>query len=127
MAWLHAVPKPPAGSRRAEAEQSKPDQRSRLVRMKAAGERIPMPPNPMPHLIARLLEIGLSEPAAMGIGPLSWATIGWWQHNTAVTLSPWEARLMRSLSAAYVTESGVAGCETSPPPWWQRRLRSVRS
>lgn len=76
-----------------------------------------MPPNPLPHMITRLLEIGLSEAAGMGVGPISWLTIDAWQRLTGVELAPWESRLLRSLSVAYVAEGRRAESETCPPPW----------
>lgn len=76
-----------------------------------------MPPNPAPHIIQRLLEIGLAEAAGMGTGPVSWQAIDAWANRTGIILSPWEARLIRSLSVAYVAEGRVAESETCPPPW----------
>jgi len=76
-----------------------------------------MPPNPAPHITDRLVEIGLSEAAGMGVVPLSWPTIDAWMRVTGVALAPWEARLIRRLSADYVGMSHQAECETCPPPW----------
>ncbi|WP_066723580.1 phage tail assembly chaperone [Sphingomonas pituitosa] len=86
--------------------------------MKANGIRTPMmPPNPMPHIINWLVEIGLSEAAGMGVGPISWREINEWQRATCVTLSPWEARLIKTLSTTYVVEGKRAESENCPPPW----------
>jgi hypothetical protein len=76
-----------------------------------------MPPNPLPHVFARLVEIGLTEAAGDRVVPLSWREINEWQHATAVELSPWEARLIKRLSTVYVHESRRAESETCPPPW----------
>lgn len=76
-----------------------------------------MPPNPLPHIIERLVEIGLSEAAGMGVTPLSWATLTAWQANACVDLSPWEARIIRHLSVEYLAEGRRAELETCPPPW----------
>lgn len=76
-----------------------------------------MPPNPVPHIIARLLEIGLTEAAGMGAGPVSWQAIDAWCNRTGVDLLPWEAKLIRSLSVAYVAEGRNAESENCPPPW----------
>ncbi|WP_294302186.1 hypothetical protein [uncultured Sphingomonas sp.] len=115
MAWLNATPKPPAGSRRAKAEAT--HSISRRDRLKRDRIPPPMPPNPAPHIIDRLIEIGLTEAAGMGAGPLSWATIVAWQQATGIRLPPWEARLIRRLSVDYLAESRRAEDETCPPPW----------
>ena len=39
-----------------------------------------------------------------GLVPLTHVEIGAWQSNTGTRLSGWEARLLRSLSIAYLTE-----------------------
>ena len=85
--------------------------------MKKAGVEPPMPPNPAPHIVDRLVEMGLSEAAGMGVVPLSWGEIVAWQAANCVRLEPWEAKLIRTLSAAYVTESRRAECENAPSPW----------
>lgn len=53
----------------------------------------------------------------MSATPLPWAEIAAWQANTGVRLSPWEARLMRALSIAYVHQSRISEDETCPSPW----------
>lgn len=69
-------------------------------------------------MIERLTEIGITGSNGMGTVPLSWAEIAAWQTNTKVALSPWEARMIRALSVAYVNESRPAEDETYPPPWF---------
>lgn len=117
LAWLQATPKPPEGSKRAKAA-NQPPALSRIDQLKKAGVQVPpMPPNPLPHMIDRLIEIGLSEAAGMGAVPVSWPTIDAWQRITGVVLAPWEARLIRRLSADYLAMSRKAEVETCPPPW----------
>ena len=116
MAWLHAVPKPPAGTRRAKLADHSP-KISRLDQLKKDGITPQMPPNPLPHIIARLIEIGITETTGMGAAPLSWREIAEWQRNTGVPLAPWEAKLIRQLSLAYMAESRRAEEETCAPPW----------
>lgn len=135
LAYLQAVPKPPPGSRRVKQADQAP-QPSRAEQMKQAGIVPKMPPNPLPHIVERLIEIGLTEAAGMGLAPLSWREINEWQRATSVTLAPWEARLIRQLSVEYLTESRRAESENCPPPWRgvitdadrsaeERQLRSV--
>ncbi len=53
----------------------------------------------------------------MGAGPVSWSQIDAWQRLTGVPIAPWEARLLRRLSLAYLAEGRQAEAETCPPPW----------
>lgn len=114
MAWLAAVPKPPAGSKREKIGTGA--KISRAEQMKKDRIAPQMPPNPMPHIVERLIEIGLTEPAGMGMAPVSWRTLAAWSELTGVVLSPWEARLLRHLSAEYLTEFNRAEDETRPSP-----------
>ena len=116
MAWLNAVPKPDPRSKRAENADAAPAV-SRIAAMKASGVTPVMPPNPAPHIVERLIEIGLTEATGTGVGPLGWPTIDAWQRVSGVDLPPWEARLIRSLSVAYVAESRAAESENCPAPW----------
>ncbi len=116
MAWLYATPRPPAESKRHEAF-NLAKALTRYAQMKKDGFVPKMPPNPIPHIIDRLNEIGLTGSDGMSAVPLSWGEIQAWQQNTFVRLSSWEARLIRSLSTEYVAESRRAECETCPPPW----------
>ncbi|MCJ8158352.1 hypothetical protein [Sphingomonas sp. LaA6.9] len=85
--------------------------------MKKGGITPPMPPNSAPHIIGRLVEIGLTEAAGMGAAPLSWQSIHAWQTVTGIRLAPWEARLIRALSVEYLAEGRRAETENCPPPW----------
>jgi len=116
MAWLHAAPKPPEGTRRAKAA-APAKALTRLERMKKDGIAPKMPSNPAPHIVARLIEIGITETTGMGPAPLSWREIDAWQRHTGVPLPPREARLLRQLSLSYIAESRRAEDETCPPPW----------
>ncbi|WP_239016837.1 phage tail assembly chaperone [Sphingomonas ginkgonis] len=115
MAWLNATPKLPEGSKRAQRGGS--SCLSRIEELKKDKISPPMPPNPAPHLINRLIEIGIAETGGMGPSTLSWREIGEWQRLTGVELEPWEARLIRDLSAAYIAEGRLAEDHNCPPPW----------
>jgi hypothetical protein len=116
MAWLHATPKPAEGTKRARLAERQ-SKLSRLDRLKADGITPQMPPNPAPHIVERLVEIGLSEATGMSASPLSWREILAWQEATGVPLTPWEARLIKRLSTAYLAEGRKAESENCPPPW----------
>lgn len=119
MAWLNATPKPDPRTKRGKllAEGKVAPPVSRIDKLKADKITPQMPPNPAPHIVDRLVEIGLTEAAGMSSGPLSWREINEWQRATRVVLAPWEARLIHSLSTAYVSESRRAESESCTPPW----------
>lgn len=85
--------------------------------MKKDGIPVQMPSNPAPHIVSRLIEIGITETSGMGPAPLGWGEIDSWQRCTKVRLAPWEARIIRKLSIAYIAESRRAESENCPPPW----------
>ena len=70
-----------------------------------------------PWIIDTLMEIGPSEAGAMGVVPLSWASIDHWQHCIGADLAPWTCRLIRRLSAEFVTEGQRAREPDCPPSW----------
>lgn len=115
-AWLNTTPKPPPESKRAEAERQA-SRLSRLEQMKKDRVPISMPPNPAPHITGWLIAMGIVQPTGMGIAPLGWAEIAGWQQAMHIRLSPWEANLLRTLSAAYVAESRRAESEMCSAPW----------
>lgn len=111
------MPKPNERTKRAKVDNAPPPI-SRIARLKKDGVKNPaMPPNPAPHIVAHLIEIGLVEARGMGTGPVSWREINEWQRASGVNLTPWEARLIRRLSTEYVAEGGRAENENCPPPW----------
>ncbi len=115
MAFLHAVPKPDERTKRAKTDA--PDTRSRFDLLKRDGITPQMPPNPAPHILSRLIEIGLSESNGMGATPLSWREINEWQRAMSIDIPPWECRLIRRLSIEYLAEGRRAESENYPAPW----------
>ena len=63
------------------------------------------------------MEVGPTDPGAMGAVPISWATIGEWQHCMGLDLPPWLVRLLRRLSVEFVAETVRAREPDCPPPW----------
>lgn len=116
LAWLNAVPRPPARSKRAEKQLDTP-QLSRIEKLKQQKLPVLMPPNPAPHIIGWLLEMGITQAAGMGAAPLSWTEIDAWARRTFIDIGPWEGRLLRRLSVEYLGESRRAEDETCPPIW----------
>lgn len=116
MGWLNARPLPAEGTNRAKTE-NKAAILTRLEQMKRSGIKPRLPPNPAPHILERLIEIGLTEATGMGSAPLSWLSIEAWQRASRITLPPWEARLIRSLSVEYLASHRISESENCPPPW----------
>lgn len=116
MAWLAATPKPDPRTRRGKQPEAVA-LISRLDAMKRDGIVPTMPPNPAPHIVDRLVEMGITETAGMGIGPISWQSIDAWCNRTGIDLPSWEAKLIRQLSVEYVAENRRAESENCPPPW----------
>ena len=85
-----------------------------------------MPPNPAPSLLAWLLELGITESGGMGPVPLSWREIAEWTRLSGIELPPWQVRLLRNLSVAYIAESRRAEEELCAPPWGRDPLEAMR-
>jgi len=85
-----------------------------------------IPPNPAPHVIEWLGQLGFTEAGAAGAVALSWREIAEWKRLTGVPLAPWEAKLLRNLSSAYLAESRKAEDEACPPPWGYDPLEELR-
>lgn len=124
LAWLYAVPQPPKGTK--QAEKGEPNTLSRFDQMRRGNVTPQMPPCPMPHFIEWFTDIGMVESGGMGPAPLSWREISEWQANMAVTLEPWEAKLLRELSVAYLSQKGNSECTLDPPPWTAGVTQSER-
>lgn len=77
-----------------------------------------------PHLIAYLWDAG---PALPGPAPLTHSEINAWQQSSGVELAPWEARLLRRLSAEYLAETRRATDANCPEPSAQRLTDADRA
>ena len=70
------------------------------------------------HLLEILFEVGPSKSSGMGqqIG-IDEIDLVAWQYNQGVSLSPWEAKAVRTLSKEYAYMLGQASDVNCPPPW----------
>lgn len=94
--------------------------------MKRDGITPPLPPNSAPHFIAWFIELGMIQAGGMAPMPLTWTEIDAWTRQTGIRLQPWEARLMKALSLAYLRELALAESENRPPPWqWPITQREI--
>lgn len=112
LAWLMAVPKVEK-----QAVAAKVEPVSRLRQLEADGQTPDMPPNPAPHLVEYLLEVGPMVPAGMGSSAIGWRDISAWRQEVGIYLAPWEARMLRQLSRDYVGEYLEAGNIDRAPPY----------
>ncbi len=69
------------------------------------------------HLISYLFEVGPVLSGGMGPAVLSHQEIASWSGLIGIALQPWEVRLLRRLSAAYISEAREAEKPNHPPPW----------
>jgi hypothetical protein len=68
-------------------------------------------------LIEYLLDAGPVSGGSNGAAALSWGELQAWQAGSGVSLPPWQLRLLRRLSAEYLSESFRAEAHDAPPPW----------
>ena len=123
MAWLHAVPDPPAVP---EGMRPSPrDSRSRQKRMAAMGVPVSLPPNPWPAMVRHLLDIGPIISTGQGAVEVSWRDLAEWQRGAGLKLSPWRARLLRRLSREYLDELHLSRSPDRPAPWSDPRAEAV--
>lgn len=90
MAWLNATPEESKLSRRDQFEE---DNREVVV-----------PDCDATYILDYLFELGMS----MGDAALSHSEIRAWMENTGIELASWEARAIKRLSEAYMSESHAA-------------------
>jgi len=65
------------------------------------------------YIVAYLIEMGVSQ----GENALTWQEIESWQRQCGVELQPWEARFVKRLSEAYLSESHTARDPDAEAPW----------
>lgn len=113
VAWLNAVPEEPL----VKNGPARPPAKSRIDRMKDDGIEPDLPEISAEYLIAYLWDAGPALPGAAGPVPLTHSELLAWQENTGIVLAPWETRMLRRLSADYISESGAATKPNAKPPF----------
>jgi hypothetical protein len=115
VAWLNTAP---VDERKAALKSEKvPEPMTRLQQMEADGIEPTMPPLPPGLYLDWLLELGPTEAAGMGAAAISWRTIEAWCIRTGNDPSPWESKLLRRLSSAWLAEADRARKPDCPAPW----------
>lgn len=113
VAWLHAVPKDDKKPSLTDISEAQ----SRLKEMRVKGIDPNLPDNPAPYLVEYLFEVGPTVSAGMGPVILGWRDLQAWQELIGIDLAPWELRLLRRLSADYLSQSLKAEKPDCPAPF----------
>lgn len=126
LAWLGAVPDPP--KRKISDKPKKEEERkSRWDRIRD-DDRTPELPeiSAAGYLVQYLFDIGPTLAGGMGDAPLTHSEVRAFMENTGISLQPWEAQALRTLSRAYVAESSRATDPACPPPFGETAISSER-
>ena len=111
-AWLDAIPQ------REGEKDLPPNTVSRRDATLEKGGLIDMPELECgDYLIRHLFDVGPTLAGGMGNSPLTYSEIEAWQRITGIELLPWEAALLRRLSAEYLAESSAATKPDRPAPF----------
>lgn len=78
------------------------------------------------HVINWWLEIGPTTATGMGEGPIGWQEIAAWQQLTGTQIEPWEARCIRRMSQAFISERHEAKKPNCPEPYRTATQREVQ-
>jgi hypothetical protein len=89
---------------------------SRLEQYEADGTEIKWPEVTLQYLIDYFFECGACLSTGMGNVPITWQELKAWQDQTGIELQPWEARILKQASRAYVTQAQESTKPNCPPP-----------
>lgn len=118
MAWLHSTPKPPV---RPKKVSSAPERElTRGEKIEANGGTPLFPEVDAAYLIQHWFSVGLTGHGAMGPTALSALELMAWQQGTGVDLVPWEFRVLREMSRAYVAQYHDSEEPACPPPYGEQ-------
>lgn len=84
---------------------------------KGRGVEPPLPENPCPQIVERLMEIGPVKGNGMAVLPIEWGHITAYAERLGIVIPPWQSRLLVRLSAEYLAQSQDAEHKHCPPPW----------
>lgn len=90
---------------------------NRMKQIRDRGDYPALPHNPAPYLTDWLFDVGPTCASGMGEGVITYTELANWQAISGVELEPWEARLLRRLSAAYAGENYEARKRDHPAPF----------
>jgi len=91
---------------------------TRLQTLRANDAQPDIPPAGLgAYLVQYLFDAGPVAHAGQGAVPLGWQDLQAWQQGTGIELQPWEARIVRTLSHAFVASSIAARAPDCPAPY----------
>lgn len=91
---------------------------TRIASLIAGNKPIAQPPlDSCEYLLTYLYEVGPVMQGGMGQTPLTHEEIAHWQRNIGLSLQPWEARFLKSLSREYLSQSQISNDINCPPPF----------
>jgi hypothetical protein len=91
--------------------------KNRWNQYKDRGEDPILPENPAPYLTDWLFDVGPTATMGLGEGAVTYTELANWQMLAGITLEPWEAKVLRQLSAAYAAEQYDARKPNHPAPY----------
>ena len=110
VAWLNTAPQ----------VDSRAEKQTRLEKLRAdrkEPEYHPeLPDMPVSHWVSYLWDVGPSLPTGNGPAPITYGELVAWQQTSGVTLSPWDAQMVRRLSIEYINEQSRAVKPGCPSP-----------
>jgi hypothetical protein len=119
LAWLQATPVADVEPSRSLSKRQKPEEPT-LTRAEIMAKKGVVPDLPYlsggHYLIDYLMEAGPISAAGMGPVVLTWPELNAWVERTGVDLQPWESRMVRRLSADYLTQSRKSEKLDCPSP-----------
>jgi hypothetical protein len=91
---------------------------TRLQTLRAQDAQPDIPPAGLgAYLLEHLFDAGPIVNTAQGSAALGWQDLQAWQHGTGIELQPWEARIVRALSHAYLGSAVAARAPDCPAPY----------
>lgn len=117
-AWLHTAPVP---DQKKNSSKAQPKQPTRLKKLQIDRKDDLYCPD-MPEidggewLLQVFWDVGPAMSTPMGSAPLSHSEMRAWQETSGVELEPWQASLLRRMSAEYLAECQKAESPNCPSP-----------
>jgi hypothetical protein len=100
-----------------KGKSSAAQRQTRLERIQADGGDPDYPlPGDAGYLLEYFWEIGPTLSSSMGPAALTNSELVYWQQNSGVDLTPWEAKTLVRLSRSYLAEGHAAIKPDCPPP-----------
>lgn len=94
--------------------------------MESRGDLPALPPVAHRHIVAWWLEIGPTQAGAMSEGPVSWQEIAAWERLNGIEMTAFEAKAIRRMSSAFVSQRHDARKSGCPAPYSEELPKAVQ-